>query len=76
MSNEGAWGSSRHHERIVVALSAEVRKRSRRVCYACPKTSGRHRKLATHVGQCNGVTLTMGCEWHVRLWARSKRGGR
>jgi hypothetical protein len=23
---------------------------------------------ATHMGMCNGVALTHGCEWHMRKW--------
>lgn len=59
-----AWGSVRHHKREVVRGS------SRRRCPFCSD-----KKRATHVGQCNGVTLSAGCEWHMRVWARDGRVG-
>jgi len=56
------WGSVAHHKREVVRSS------SRRRCPFCP---GKAR--ATHAGQCNGVTMVCGCEWHMRLWVRDGR---
>jgi hypothetical protein len=67
--SDGAWGSVRHHKREVVRVPARRR---------CPFCSGKVR--ATHAGQCNGVVMVMGCQWHMRVWARDGRivphGGR
>lgn len=57
------WGSAQHHKREVVPS------RRRRRCPFCP---GKVR--ATHAGQCNGVVLVSGCEWHMRVWARDEGG--
>jgi hypothetical protein len=63
------WGSARHHKREVVRVPARCRR---------PFCPGEVR--ATHAGQCNGITLVLGCEWHMRVWARDGRvvppGGR
>lgn len=56
--------------------------RHARYLYPKPKGSGGARKCKhgspmcgnrnTHFGAANGVCLTSGCEWHMRMWA--KRG--
>ena len=55
------WGSATHHKREVVHTSSRGR---------CPWCPGKAR--ATHSGQCNGVALLSGCEWHMRMWARGR----
>ena len=31
------------------------------------------RVRATHVGMCNGLGMTYGCEWHMRVWAKERQ---
>jgi hypothetical protein len=64
--SEARWGSADHHRRECAEMT-----RRRRLCPFCPRGSG---KRATHAGTANGVTLMIGCEWHVRQWV--KRGPR
>lgn len=56
------WGSVAHHE-LTVVPAPNKRKR----CRHCPPEA---RKTATHHGRANGMTMTSGCEWHMRKWLR------
>lgn len=57
------WGSAKDHPRTLVPK--DPKDASRR---SCPFTPCRGK--STHMGQANGVTMTSGCEWHMRLWVR------
>ena len=57
----GEWGNSSKHARYVEPV------KSRRRCRCGCK--GRE----THIGMCNGVALTSGCELYVRRWVRAGR---
>lgn len=53
-------GSTEIHRRYMQPVCA----RSRRRCHC-----GCNRR-ATHIGVCNGVAMTQGCELYVRRWVR------
>ena len=66
LASPGGWGrigSATEHQRYIKQSG------SRRRCPWCPKG---HRKRAAYVGMANGVALTSGCEWHVRMWMDGK----
>jgi hypothetical protein len=48
-------------------LTVEPAPNKRKRCRFCPKNA---QKAATHHGRANGVTMTSGCEWHMRQWVR------
>ena len=57
------WGSVDHHKRVIIP-HPETDGRKRRMCHCgC-------RKKDTHLGTCNGVGMTSGCELTVRRWVR------
>ena len=56
----GTVGDAENHRRYVEPVP-EMRR-------GCPFCDGARR--ATHAGRCNGLTMTFGCEWHVRKWVR------
>lgn len=56
----GQYGSDAEHIRYI----EPVRPASRRRCACGCKTR------ATHLGMCNGVALTGGCELSMRRWVR------
>lgn len=57
----GEWGSDEEHIRYAQPFSSK-----RRCRCGC---KGRE----THIGMCNGVALTSGCELHVMRWVRAGR---
>jgi len=53
-----------------MTMEREIRKAPSRSRCRCPcGCKGR----ATHAGHCNGITLVMGCELHVRRWVKRYR---
>lgn len=61
----GRWGSQEGHDRYISASP-----KLRRPCWMCRRMNVR--KRATHLGCCNGVAMTFGCEWHMRKWAAKR----
>ena len=59
------WGSVMDHELAVVKLEHP----SRKLCCWCARGEKRRPRVTRH-GQANGITMTSGCEWHVRKWFR------
>lgn len=57
----GAYGDADVHERYMDVYQFQ---HHRRLCGCGCKTK------ATHVGMCNGVALTQGCELSIRRWVR------
>lgn len=57
------YGSVYHHRRTMTLVPPKSRRRCRCGC----------KTRATHMGQCNGVTLVMGCELYIRRWVRNWR---
>ncbi len=60
MSDFGTYGNVDLHTRHM----QPVRPQSRRRCHCGCK------QRATHIGMCNGVGLTTGCELYIRRWIR------
>lgn len=58
----GRWGSASEHQRYMEEIPV-LPGRKRRCGYGCGKPS-------THMGMANGLCLTSGCEWHMRIWVR------
>lgn len=69
----GTYGSANEHRRYVELLPGRYRNRRKCDCTCGGKSS--------HVGMCNGLGMTSGCEWSMRRWAaagpvnRAARGG-
>ncbi|MNY99185.1 hypothetical protein D3C78_157500 [compost metagenome] len=57
----GAYGDADLHQRY---MEVNRFQHHRRLCDCGCKTK------ATHVGMCNGVALTRGCELSIRRWVR------
>lgn len=67
----GRWGCPGEHLPYLLPV-AKVDGRAR--CQHCVKTRPAgalwRANVITHIGLCNGMPLTRGCEWHMRMWAR------
>lgn len=58
-----AWGRADGHRRT--CRPKPDQRSGRRVCsiHKCPRA-------CTHTGFANGLAMTSGCEWHMRLWVK------
>lgn len=52
------WGSVHHHARSMEPI------KSRRRCHCGCRTR------VTHMGTCNGIGMTEGCELYIRRWVK------
>lgn len=59
-----AYGNVDEHRREMAKKLD--RRRGFRYCPRCPG-----KVPATHVGLTNGLAMTQGCEWHMRLWVKN-----
>ncbi len=55
------WAHADLHRRTIAPIVG--RKGRRRCCCGCGK-------MSTHTGRANGIAMTAGCEWFVRIWVR------
>lgn len=66
LASPGGWGQVGSVDMARYAQFIEDGRRRRRRCGHgddCPNR-------ATHLGMANGVALTTGCEFHMRVWVR------